>query len=460
MGTRRTPPPPEKEKALLQHLFEGFQEAVVLLNSNGTILKVNGAFSKLFGYAPGEVAGKNIDDLLAPGEYNEEAKGLTSSVISGERLSMETRRRRKNGTYVDVSIFAAPVMASGSLVGYYGIYLDITDRVRTMEKLARSRRRIQQLHVTARKLDNCQTEGRAYRITVDAAASILDFPYSIVAAMKKDVLTPVTFSKREMRNALKKQRFIPGKDIVGKAFMEKKTTRVDDVPGGEIFHFETGESSFELLLVSPIGEYGAFLVFTGDTFSIDDEQVSLLELLLSYSADAVKRIRLLDELREQAIHDPLTGLYNRNYFNYFMQKETERFKRYHHSVSIIMLDVNNFKTVNDRFGHQVGDAVLKKVAEALRSTLRKSDTIIRYGGDEFLVLLPETRGNIDRLIERMRRNVEKIEPGNGYDTLKLSISIGSAVWKPWDGTTIDSVLSEADNRMYMEKHGDDGDLET
>ncbi len=130
------------------------------------------------------------------------------------------------------------------------------------------------------------------------------------------------------------------------------------------------------------------------------------KLLLGHIAGALKRISLQKSLREQAEKDSLTGVYNRRYFNNFIDREIERSKRYKYFITFIMIDIDRFKEINDRFGHQMGDEVLKGIGHILEAQIRKIDTLVRYGGDEFLIVLPEADDkNINGFISRLKKTV-------------------------------------------------------
>ncbi len=156
-------------------------------------------------------------------------------------------------------------------------------------------------------------------------------------------------------------------------------------------------------------------------------------------------------LREKAMRDSLTGLYNRNYLSNLIKSEREKAKDLSYSVKVLMVDVDRFKEVNDMFGHSAGDLVLRKVSGALQDALRQSDTIFRYGGDEFLVFLPNLKGEIDSVINRVRRNVSNINLSESALNFPITLSIGASIWHPSSADRMEDVIGEADRRMYRDK---------
>jgi diguanylate cyclase (GGDEF)-like protein/PAS domain S-box-containing protein len=153
------------------------------------------------------------------------------------------------------------------------------------------------------------------------------------------------------------------------------------------------------------------------------------------------------ELRHLAITDVLTNAYNRRYFMQRLEEEIERSKRADRKFSLIMLDIDRFKSINDRFGHNVGDLVLKSTVELIKNRIRKIDILARWGGEEFVILLPDTTvKNAVRLAEELRESLSRIDiPYVGH----VTASFGVAGYCP--GDTVDTLLQRADNHMYEAK---------
>lgn len=169
--------------------------------------------------------------------------------------------------------------------------------------------------------------------------------------------------------------------------------------------------------------------------------------IVGVSRDVTERRRLREELRTLAITDPLTGAFNRRHFQEVLGWEILRSHRYPSPVSLIMLDIDHFKVVNDRFGHQTGDRVLVELADLVRGRIRAADLLIRWGGEEFLIMLANTElGRAVALAEELRRRLRTHRfPGVGG----LTASFGVTQYRNREGS--DALLTRADNLMYQAK---------
>lgn len=155
-----------------------------------------------------------------------------------------------------------------------------------------------------------------------------------------------------------------------------------------------------------------------------------------------------DELRNLAIRDSLTGLHNRRYFEEIVQRELAQVERYGNPFAVAVIDVNGLRDVNNRFGHLAGDKLLLRTAEFLKHSVRASDEVMRWGGDEFLILMPHTNAAQAGLVAA-RLKAARAEHNARATGVPLGFSIGVSAWEP--GRDVESILREADNRMYEEK---------
>lgn len=161
--------------------------------------------------------------------------------------------------------------------------------------------------------------------------------------------------------------------------------------------------------------------------------------------------KLQNQLREESIRDPLTNLYNRRYLEDSLQREFAHAARDHYPVSIIMADIDHFKKVNDTYGHTVGDIVLQKLSGVLMSSFRVEDIVCRYGGEEFIVVMPGTTAETAFLrTENFRQTVEQTNMEIAEKNISITISAGAAVF-PENGETVNSVIKQADLALYQAK---------
>lgn len=166
-----------------------------------------------------------------------------------------------------------------------------------------------------------------------------------------------------------------------------------------------------------------------------------------------KLLKANKQLRKLAYRDELTGLYNHRFFQRQIDKELDRSKRYGHPLSLIFFDVDFFKKINDSYGHLMGDEVLRQVASKVSSCMRNCDVVVRYGGDEFAIIMPETdRVGLEVLAERLRYEVAKMRITHSGKSIGLSISVGGACFDGKDdNVTRHALLSVADQAIYQSK---------
>jgi diguanylate cyclase (GGDEF)-like protein len=183
-----------------------------------------------------------------------------------------------------------------------------------------------------------------------------------------------------------------------------------------------------------------------------DSCLNLATAVAEETGLALANLRVRDTLHEQSIRDPLTGLYNRRFLEEFLLRELVRADRKKHALSIITLDIDHFKRINDTLGHGAGDIVLRRVGLLLQGYVRESDIACRVGGEEFSLLLPEASMQIAApRAENIRAGVHELKlKYDGHNLGAITISLGVAAF-PEHGTTPDALIRAADQALYDAK---------
>jgi diguanylate cyclase (GGDEF)-like protein len=194
--------------------------------------------------------------------------------------------------------------------------------------------------------------------------------------------------------------------------------------------------------------YGYAALYRHESF--DEEERSIFSRFCSHIALTLEKISLFEEIRILSRHDGLTGAYNHACIVGELAAEIERSKRYSTPFSVILFDVDDFKTVNDRYGHLVGDQVLKGITRIVKENLRAIDKVGRYGGEEFLVILPETSADKAILVaERLRIAVEKAVIESDNNIIRSTVSGGVVAYA--SGCQEKDLIKKADDNLYRAK---------
>lgn len=205
------------------------------------------------------------------------------------------------------------------------------------------------------------------------------------------------------------------------------------------------------------GTHGAIEIFNPRADQLDDYTIAFLHILADHAAIAIENAHDVARIQQLTISDDTTGLFNVRHLYEVLSRELERSRQLGLPVGLAFLDLDYFKQVNDVHGHLIGSELLARVGERLKELSRKQDWCFRYGGDEFVILMPET-GAGDALVQAAALNRALMETEfrmkNGLE-LRVSASVGVAT-APADGATVHSVIGAADARMYAVKTGGRG----
>ena len=256
------------------------------------------------------------------------------------------------------------------------------------------------------------------------------------------------FQAKVNNNEINCRSFKPGEGIAGRVYMTAKPLVVNNIKEDDVF-IDSERSFVSSIACIPMIVYNEVIGVINVTNKrhgkdFTEEDVEMLKAVADQAAVAINKAQLWD----MAVTDSLTGLYVRRYFMVKLQEELHRAERYNNILSIVMADLDRFKKVNDTYGHDVGDRVLKAIGKFLQQNIRDVDVVGRYGGEEFVLMIPEAAKDAAySLSERLRKNLSEVK----FENLPpITISLGIATY-PQDGKDAEDLIRKADAAMYAAK---------
>lgn len=420
--------------------LEAAANAIVITDHEGIIQWANSSFSSLTGYQPGEAVGKNPRELTKSGmQSGEFYRNMWSTILAGNIWRNELINRRKDGSLYFEEMTITPLFDSDGTVNHFiAVKQDITERKQVEEALVRSEKAFRALFENMPiGLYRTSADGQI----LDANMALVDmFGYpdlsSLLAMRAKDL-----YAEPGLDNKFKKDISVQG---VLSAF-ESEYRRYDQ----QTFWAEDYVHIIRDELGNPIYYEGSLINITDRKKAENDLRQANAALQLAHS----ELKQMFEYEQGLARTDSLTGQTNRRYFFEIALREFTASIRYQRPLTIILFDIDGFKHVNDTFGHSIGDNVLVQAARATAAQVRDVDVLARYGGDEFIVLLPQTGAEQAFLIaERIRENVAAthLETENSGLAVTLSIGVAEISYSPKD-ETIEDVIRRADHALYQAK---------
>ncbi len=196
---------------------------------------------------------------------------------------------------------------------------------------------------------------------------------------------------------------------------------------------------------------GLMLILSMKENAFNEKQRRLFETIISQVSVTLQNARMYDRMKELAVLDELTGVYNRRFLYLAGNREIDRASRYQKTLSMILIDIDHFKRVNDHFGHIAGDRVLQRLTHIIQEELRSSDILTRYGGEEFIILLPSTSGKAAiNVAKRIREAVENMRVQYNEDEITITVSLGVTEYTA-QRNSLQAIISDADQALYKAK---------
>ncbi len=292
--------------------------------------------------------------------------------------------------------------------------------------------------------------GQAIEITSAEKGSIMLYDMEtdqlnirVLAGMEDHI-----FQKKVNNNEIDCRSFKPGEGIAGRVFLNAKPIVVNNIREDGIF-VDSDTSYVRSIACIPMVVYNDVIGVINVTNKrhgkeFTDDDVEMLKAVADQAAVAINKAQLWD----MAVTDSLTGLYVRRYFMVKLQEELLRAERYNNILSIVMADLDRFKNINDTYGHDAGDRVLKAIGKFLQQNIRDVDVVARYGGEEFVIMIPEAAQDAAYILsERIRKQLAELKLEN---MPPITISLGIATF-PSDGRELEDLIKKADSAMYAAK---------
>lgn len=450
-----------------RRLFETATDGILILDAEtGMIVDANPFLEKLLGFTHDEVVGRALWELGPFGEVASSREAFErlqdTEYARFENLPLETKGKE----FLEVEFISNLYLVDGKRVIQCNIR-DITERRRAAEALQEAnaelallvtelRQRDAAMHQLQRLsalLQTCRTQGEACQVVALMAGDLLAGQAGCLAVMKH--------GQSELEVAAHWGRAFPvAADFAAHdcwAMRRGQPHEVEDAHTGLVCsHFVEQPPAGSLCIPLTVqGESQGLLCLVGDSGGTVAQRLVQRNLALALGETiklSLYNLRLQAKLREQANRDPLTGLFNRRYLEDSLDRELHRARRQQSPLGLAMLDLDNFKQFNDTYGHEAGDMFLLQVGKILGNALRQSDIACRYGGEEFVLVFPETPlADACRRVEEIRELIRGLvlrQDEHLFGSVSVSAGLAGA---PDHGATSAEVIAAADEALYAAK---------
>jgi diguanylate cyclase (GGDEF)-like protein len=442
-----------------ERVIESMGESLLILDEAGRLAATNPAARELMAQAGGppeevpesKVLGKKASELFPA--WPELAAGLVGPAASEREIAWA-----RNGEKRCFDLRLTPLLGHATVVtGWVAILYDIT--------------RIKRAEMSAVEARNIAETLREAGLTLSSKLDFKQISALILELMKRvipyDIGAFLTVEGADLKLAAIK-RPADARNLVGETYpvagsrlcnmaVQRKQPLISEITGPDDIllplRLDKGVHSFlGVPVVFRDRATGLIALYNSAAAVFTEEDARVAELFSSQVAIALDNSRKVEQMEKQAITDELTGLDNRRAFFLTGEREIGRARRYRRPLALIFFDIDDFKKVNDTHGHLVGDQVLQVLTKLVTKTTRGTDIVCRYGGEEFIVLMPEAnREEGLAMAERLRQEISRMTVVTTAGTLSLTVSLGVAELGPEEDENLAALISRADRAMYQAK---------
>ena len=426
---------------------------------DGRFLYVNRLFEEISGYTYDELVGKHSLDYIHPDD-KETVRTKAIEVLKGQSSSSyEFRFVRKDSRIVWVSDRVASIQYKGKR-SVIGTLMDITERKHAEVEVSRYTKQLEALFNIGATVSQTLNLGELLDSVLDTVLMVMGVEVGGIFLLDRKTNKLLLRAHRGMSPefARRVQVVSIGDGFIGQVAKSGKPILAEDISAdSKLLWMRKMGDGIQSFAAVPIMAKEKILAVMGvgsrKYRKSPDWEMLMLDTIANQIGMAIENAQLYEHALELAFTDGLTGLYNRRYIMDQIERELIRAQRSKVPLSLIMVDLDGLKAINDRFGHHEGDGFLKEVAGIVKVNTRASDVAARWGGDEFMLLAPGTDSrSASKIAERIRAQVERHKIQLEGDEVGITISAGIVSY-PTHASAVEELLKKADEAMYNAKRG-------
>ncbi|MBA3532480.1 MAG: diguanylate cyclase [Ardenticatenales bacterium] len=430
------------------------------MHTDHPIIYINPAFERLTGYASGEILGQSYEQLFAGFDADPDARhSVQEALEEGREANVVLLCYRKDGSSFWNELTVAPVRdATERVSNFIWVQQDITERIQREEERQLQLRYEMALVTVIKELNRSTELDAVLNTALVQALRALDLEYGAIYLQEgEEGELGLRAYQGQVPDRTPSAHHAGGESIASEVARSGQPIVVTNIPEerpGSIELAESGtlraQASLPLRAAGRV--VGVMNVNTSHIHEFSPRDIGLVSAIADQVGTAIERAQLYETLREQSIRDPLTRLFNRRYMEETLEREIHQASRRRLPLSILMIDLDHFKKFNDTYGHDGGDALLRALGEFLQTNTRASDIACRFGGEEFLLIMPDTTLESARLrAEQLSKSIKTLHVYHEEQPLgQVTLSIGVAVF-PMHGEDGAAVRRAADNALYQAK---------